>query len=64
MKKEEIKSFGVDELKAKIAEEKASLDKLKFANSISNIENPMQIRVTRKNIARMSTELTAKQKAK
>ena len=62
MKQEEIKSLTVDELRGKIAEEKSNLQRLRFAHKISDIENPMQIRTSRKLIARLSTELTVKTK--
>lgn len=62
MKKEDIKALSIEELTSKIAEEKASIDKLKFAHAISSIENPMQIRSSRKLIARLTTELSVKTK--
>ncbi len=60
MKTTEIKSLSTAELSAKIAAEKEVLAKLKFANSISPIENPMKIRQTRKLVAQLSTELAAR----
>lgn len=60
MKKTDFKPFTVDELKEKIAAEQDSLQKLMFAHAISPIENPMKIRHTRKTIARLKTELSAK----
>lgn len=62
MKKEDIKALNIEELASRIAEEKASIGKLKFAHAISAIENPMQIRVSRKLIARLTTELSVKTK--
>jgi large subunit ribosomal protein L29 len=63
MKKNEIKSLAVEQLKEQIAAEQDRLQKLKFAHAISPIENPMRIRTTRKLIARLNTELTVKEKA-
>ena len=40
-----------------IAEEKAQLDNLKFNHAVSPLDNPMSIRTTRRNVARMMTEL-------
>ncbi len=60
MKNTDIKSLSADELKDKIAGEEESLQKMKFAHAISPIENPMKIRHTRKLIARLKTELSAK----
>jgi large subunit ribosomal protein L29 len=58
MKNSEIKGLSQEELVAKIAEEKENLIKLKFAHTISAIENPNRIKVVRKDIARLNTELT------
>ena len=44
--------------------EKENLQKLKFAHSISPIENPMKIKEAKRLIAQMNTELTIKQKSK
>lgn len=62
MKYSDIKALTEQELAEKIATESESIDKLKFANAISPIENPMQIRVSRKLIARLNTELSARKK--
>ena len=61
MKKAEIKNLSVEDLKVQLTEAKASYSKLKLAHKISPIENPILIRDLRKNIARLNTELTAKQ---
>ncbi len=62
MKASEIKGLSIDELKNTIAEQKEQLRKLKFAHAVSEVENPVKIRLTRKTIARLNTELTAKLK--
>ena len=62
MKNSEIKSLSVEELQERILSEKENLQKLKFAHAISPIENPVKIKETKKLIARMHTEITAKQK--
>ena len=63
MKKNEIKSLTVEQLKEQIATEKDRLQKLKFAHAISPVENPMRIRTSRKLIAQLYTELTVKERA-
>lgn len=63
MKKNEIKSLTVEQLKEQIAAEQDRLQKLKFAHAISPVENPMRIRTTRKLIAQLYTELTVKERA-
>lgn len=62
MKNKEIKALSADELKQQIAQERESFDRLKFAHAISPIENPMRLRTARKLIARLNTELSARQK--
>ncbi len=61
MKKENLKGLSADELRTEIGTEQDRLLKLKFAHAVSPVENPMRIRESRKRIARLHTELTAKQ---
>jgi len=61
MKNAEIKGLSVAELTDKIKAEREALRKIKFAHKVSSIENPMKINETRKLIARLSTELRAKE---
>jgi large subunit ribosomal protein L29 len=56
-----VKSLGLDELKAKIAEDEMRLKKLSFAHSVTPVENPMTIRALRKDIARLKTVLRSKE---
>jgi large subunit ribosomal protein L29 len=56
-----IKSLGADELKAKIAEDELRLKKLSFAHSISPLENPVTVRLVRKDLARLKTLLRSKE---
>ena len=63
MKNADIKALSTEEIREKIKLEEENLQKLKFAHAISPIENPMRIRVTRKLIARLKTELVTKEKA-
>ena len=63
MKYTEIKALSTEELVVKISSEKETLRKLKFAHAVSPLENPMQIRLARKIVAKLETELSAKKKA-
>jgi large subunit ribosomal protein L29 len=58
MKNSEITGLSQEELVARIAEEKENLVKLKFAHTISAIENPSRITKVRRSIAQLNTELT------
>lgn len=60
MKTQEIKNLTIEELKDRIAEETAKLEQLKFNHSISPLDNPMSIKATRRNVARLKTMLTQK----
>ncbi len=61
MKNSELRGLNLDELRNKLAVEKESYSKLKFAHSITPIENPMKIRESRKLVARLETEIRAKE---
>lgn len=60
MKNAELNGLSMEDLTSKLKEEKELLQKLKFAHALSPIENPMRIRVARKYIAQLSTELSAR----
>ncbi|UXX81162.1 50S ribosomal protein L29 [Reichenbachiella carrageenanivorans] len=61
MNNSEIKGLSLDELKSKLTAEKESFAKLKFAHAITPIENPMRLREAKKLVARLNTEIRAKQ---
>jgi len=63
MKNSEITGLSQEELAVRIAEEKENLVKLKFAHTISAIENPTRITKVRKDIARLNTEMTKRKAA-
>jgi large subunit ribosomal protein L29 len=58
MKQSEIKELSVAELQEKLSETKKSYLDLKMAHAVSPLENPIQLRSVRRNIARLATELT------
>lgn len=64
MKNSEIRTLNVEELNERLAAEKETLQKLKFAHAITPIENPMKIRESRKAIARLNTAIRAKELSK
>lgn len=63
MKNSEVLELSTEELVARISEEKNNLTKLKFAHTVSAIENPTRITKVRKDIARLNTELTKRKAA-
>jgi len=63
MKNSEITGLSQEELVARIAEEKENLVKLRFAHTISAIENPTRITKVRRTIAQLNTEMTKRKAA-
>jgi len=61
MKQSEIKELSVTELQEKLGEIKKSYADLKMAHAISPLENPIQLRSLRRNVARIATELTKRE---
>ena len=61
MKTAEIKEMSIAEIKEKLELETTQLQQLKLSHVVSPLENPMKIRHTRKNIARLLTILRQKQ---
>ena len=57
MKQVDIKDLSVDDLTEKLAEQKDVLAKMKLSHAVSPLENPMQIKDTRRSVARLKTEL-------
>jgi large subunit ribosomal protein L29 len=62
MENKDIVALSIEELKAKIAQERSNLGKIKLGHTISPIESPIKIRDSRKTIARLATELTKRNK--
>jgi large subunit ribosomal protein L29 len=57
MKISELKELTADELKAKEAELREQMFKLRFQKSVGQLENPLKIKNIRKDIARIQTLL-------
>ncbi|MBI2720782.1 MAG: 50S ribosomal protein L29 [Bacteroidetes bacterium] len=62
MKNKEIVGLSDQELISKIKEEEANLNKLTLNHAVSPVENPAKIRVDRRNIARLNTEVNKRKK--
>ncbi len=57
MKNSEIKELSTKELKERIDSEMELLTRMRLNHAVSPLENPIKIRDSRKNVARMNTEL-------
>jgi large subunit ribosomal protein L29 len=55
--KESVKDMSTPDLQEKLEQTREQLVKMRLNNAVSALENPNQIRNTRKNIARYLTEL-------
>ena len=55
MKAGEIRNLSAAELDAKLAELKDELFKLRFQQSVNQLDNPMRIKAVKKDIARIKT---------
>ncbi len=60
MKISEIKNMTPDELNEKLTDYIKELRQLKFNHSVQSIENPLRIKVLRRQIARMKTIINEK----
>ncbi|MBK6523083.1 MAG: 50S ribosomal protein L29 [Sphingobacteriaceae bacterium] len=64
MKNKEIQALTEQDIQSKVAEEKAALSKLKINHGVSPLENPILLRINRRNIARLLTEATKRKATK
>lgn len=63
MAKLEIKGLSVEELTAELDKMESHLYSLSFSNALSALENTSEIKVARRNVARIKTELRARELA-
>jgi len=61
MKSTELKDLTVGELQEKIAEMTQSHARMVFNNTVSSLESPISIRHSRRDLARVKTELRKRQ---
>ncbi|WP_130734246.1 50S ribosomal protein L29 [Flavobacterium sp. J27] len=61
MKQSEINNLSAAELQQRLSELKRRYSELKTAHTISPIENPLQIRTIRREVARVATEITKRE---
>ena len=61
MKMNEIKGLETKELAEKLETAQASYNQMKLNHAVTPVENPSLIKVARRDIARMKTELRARE---
>ncbi len=64
MKVNELKQLADKDLREKLEQTEATLNNLKFNHQVTPLENPMQIKAVRRDIARMKTELRQRELVK
>jgi large subunit ribosomal protein L29 len=57
MKQQEILKLSIEDVKTQISNLTEQLSKMKLTHGVAPLENPLQIRHTRRTIARLKTEL-------
>lgn len=61
MKTSEIKELTTQEIQERIDNERSTLVRMKLNHAISPLDNPNKLMVARRNIARLMTELHARE---
>lgn len=62
MRAEEIRELSVDDIKARVAELEEERFRLRFRSATEPLENPLRLRTIRKDIARLKTVLTERER--
>jgi len=61
MKQQEITKMSIEDVRDNISNISEKLAKMKLSHSVSPMENPIQIKDTRRSVARLKTELTKRE---
>ena len=61
MKQSEVKKLSTADLQENLSKLKKSYTDLKMAHAITPLENPIQLRALRRDVARIATELTKRE---
>ena len=64
MKIKEVREFDTKDLQEKLETEVAKYNQMKLNHAISPLQNPSEIKATRRTIARMKTELRSRERNK
>ena len=61
LKNKEIRTLSVDDLNAKLKDARAELFNLRFQMATSQLDNTSRVKIVKKNIARILTEMRARE---
>lgn len=57
MKMEEIRELNIEEVKIRLEDAQEEMENLRFLHSTHQLDNPLRLRMLRKDIARLKTVL-------
>ena len=63
VKAKSIRDMGPDEIRTRVAELREELFNLRFRNTMKQLDNPLKIRESRREMARLLTVLKEKERA-
>ena len=63
MRAEEIRELSVDDIKSRVAELEEERFRLRFRSATETLENPLRLRTIRKDIARLKTVLSERERS-
>ena len=64
MRAEEIREMSVDDIRTRVAELEEERFRLRFRSATEPLENPLRLRTIRKDIARLKTVLSERERTK
>ena len=64
MRAEEVREMSVDDIKSRVAELEEERFRLRFRSATEPLENPLRLRTIRKDIARLKTVLSERERTK
>ena len=64
MRAEEVREMSVDDIRARVAELEEERFRLRFRSATEPLENPLRLRTIRKDIARLKTVLSERERTK
>jgi large subunit ribosomal protein L29 len=62
-RREDILQMSDEDIRLKISDDKENLLRMRFNHAISPLDNPLSVRLLRREIARLNTELNNRAKA-
>jgi large subunit ribosomal protein L29 len=63
MRAEEIRELSVDDIRARVAELEEERFRLRFRSATEPLDNPLRLRTIRKDIARLKTVLSERERS-